>query len=284
MNDLPSFHSMKQMYEEDIPFVALSGDLNETDIIGILFTAVHDLPPVVEGRFFVASDFFDNQNRAVVGKNLYKKTFVVNGERCIKINNLDYCVIGIVGTTVETQLNDCIYYNLDSVPACEIFYIDGKNRAQMRHAFSTLEEYGNVTYIDDPINGVNRLMGYDRGIRMLSIIVTIILVLFIFYSEKLRSNCTMELYQTEFLFGSSIRCCAKRASRYAFITIGLSGLIAYSMLHVLLRFLPNAIFELLRIEHVQNYITWGALLCFMIIPSMIYTYFNTERRLQGVFR
>lgn len=25
LNDLPSFHSMKQMYEEDIPFVALSG-------------------------------------------------------------------------------------------------------------------------------------------------------------------------------------------------------------------------------------------------------------------
>lgn len=283
LNNLPSSNSIKQMYEENIPFIALSGDLNETDKVGILFTTFKDSPPIVEGRFFVASDFFSNHKRAVVGRNWVKKIYIVNGERFIMINNQEYSVIGIVGTDIETQLNDCIYYNLDSVSICDVLYIDGNNRAQMNYALSVLAEYGNVTFIDDPINGVNRLMGYDIGIRILSVMVIFIVVLFIFYSEKLRYICKSELYQTEFLFGRSIGCCSKKASMYAFITIGLSGVISYTMFQVSLRFLPRGIFELLRIEHVPNYITWGALLLFTIIPSMIYTYVKTKRRLQGAF-
>lgn len=71
---------------------------------------------ILEGRFFTNEDFKEDNNLAVIGKNVLKYTTLENNKRYI-LRGLDkYEVIGIIGKEeLSSRYDDTILYNLNSV-------------------------------------------------------------------------------------------------------------------------------------------------------------------------
>ena len=76
--------------------------------------------PLKSGRFFKASDFFEDSPVAVVGKNREKDCFVdATGNPFIMVDNQEYNVIGVLGYEQATVLDDMIYLNMNALKILE---------------------------------------------------------------------------------------------------------------------------------------------------------------------
>lgn len=110
--------SLEQLIElSDDTFVAKN--LNEI-IRGIYFSQKYSYClPVVEGRFFRASDFKKENCYAVVGQKLKENLYEKNKKKYIKCFGKEYEVIGILGFDTVSLLDHSILINLLSVPSIE---------------------------------------------------------------------------------------------------------------------------------------------------------------------
>ncbi len=124
ISDHPVDEALKVLYDNEISFYAASGE----DTTAIAFYGEQLHPPIIEGRFFQEGDFFKSQFLAVIGQNLKSSIDTSLGYPSIQINHTAYRVIGIVGTSIDTPINNCIYYNLDSMTNKDIIYLGGLNR------------------------------------------------------------------------------------------------------------------------------------------------------------
>ncbi|MFD2880039.1 ABC transporter permease [Paenibacillus rhizoplanae] len=83
----------------------------------ILIKSTYD-PPLAEGRFFNDADFFyNNDNLAVIGKNI-DGTDLLEKKRMsfiILFAGRSYKVIGIMGASYSSKLDNTVLVNLDSL-------------------------------------------------------------------------------------------------------------------------------------------------------------------------
>lgn len=83
-------------------------------------------PDLFYGRFFKVSDFNNNNNYVVIGKNLLSNVLRDNGKLYYVIANHFFEVIGIMGSTEEkTVYDDMIYANLDALIKYDSKYLNG---------------------------------------------------------------------------------------------------------------------------------------------------------------
>ncbi len=86
--------------------------------VGVLFSGYSYLPPMVEGRFFEASDFLCNQAVCVIGRdfspNSNEAIVKENGKRYLFSGAMKYEIIGTMGYEVESPANRSSIVNLDA--------------------------------------------------------------------------------------------------------------------------------------------------------------------------
>ncbi|KHL91306.1 hypothetical protein QW71_35360 [Paenibacillus sp. IHB B 3415] len=86
------------------------------EILAIYFNKSTYYPPLADGRYFNDTDFYTNQNLAVIGKNIDKTELLEEkGELYYPFAGRNYKVIGIMGASYSSKIDDTVFVNLDSV-------------------------------------------------------------------------------------------------------------------------------------------------------------------------
>ena len=95
---------------------------------GVVYKGSVLLPPLLSGRFFTEEECLADHPLAVIGSN-YKESLVArNGKQYLEYRDRDYEVIGIVGLSAASPIDDVVFVNLGSLTPSDqlngIFYID----------------------------------------------------------------------------------------------------------------------------------------------------------------
>jgi hypothetical protein len=269
---------LNSLYQRNIPFAALSGNADKSSTVGILFSDQVDFPPIIKGRFFHTTDFFVDKCQAVVGKDVADQIYYDAGSPFIDIGNVKYSVIGITATNVDTPINSCIYYNLDSVTQHSLLFIDARDKQHLVTIISEIKSIGKIVLIDDPISGVSRFMNYTIGYHITICIILVMMIIYIHYSIKLLYFVLKELLETEFIIGKSVLYLSKKMSIYVFF----SSIFAILISHILIRLaLSSSLFNQILIGQIPFYSTIIVLLMGLMIPSVAYAFFYTRKHIRG---
>lgn len=102
----------------------------------VYFKGKGTTPPIYEGSFFSDIDFMNNENIAVIGKNI-KIDKTENGNNYVKLEDKYFRVIGYTGIKEESILDETIY-----LPVHENEYIE--NGMYVIEGNNTLENYLNL--------------------------------------------------------------------------------------------------------------------------------------------
>lgn len=70
--------------------------------------------PMESGRFFRSSDFAEENNVAVVGKDRKNELYVKDGRQYISVYEKEYLVLGVIGYQDQTVLDNYIFINMCS--------------------------------------------------------------------------------------------------------------------------------------------------------------------------
>ncbi len=94
-------------YFQAFPVPVLAADTNLPGVLEV---------PVVQGRWFGASDLGAKTRAAVIGKQLAQQYGYLRGEtRTIRLNGLDFGVVGVLGDVeLDPGLSNAVFITLDS--------------------------------------------------------------------------------------------------------------------------------------------------------------------------
>lgn len=138
-------------------FAIYSNYISQEEIKGVYFEKEFINMPMLEGRFFLPSDFAKENYCAVVGKNHKKDIVQINNDKYIYIGSVKLKVLGIMGLEGDSLIDNQIYINmLNEIPT-----IEGIN-------FFTLDYFGGngETFIADATNLLSSKLGTE--INMIS--------------------------------------------------------------------------------------------------------------------
>ncbi|MEW4206738.1 ABC transporter permease [Bacillus thuringiensis] len=209
-----SFHIKKD--NRPLNMLKLLKHINERDFIlfrenvlelpyikGIYKSGDIEAPPLVNGRFFQKSDFFNNKNIAVVGKD-YNDIVLKDGEKYIRLNNTYFKIIGTLGRDFPTKLDTMVYLNLDAALNLEnehygSYVLDGKK--DMTATFNRLEQdmESSISMVkaDKESTGSSRLFESNRDnsgmfILFSSVILSMSIVIFSYWFYKKRISISIQ--------------------------------------------------------------------------------------------
>ncbi|MBO4460891.1 MAG: ABC transporter permease [Clostridiales bacterium] len=95
---------------------------------GVFYKGRTNLPPLVSGRFISEEECLSDKSLAVIGRNYEEQITEHDGKRFIVFNGREYEVIGMVGLSAVSPIDDIIFVNLGSLSNEEqldgMFYID----------------------------------------------------------------------------------------------------------------------------------------------------------------
>ena len=115
-------------------------------IRGVVYKGRIILPPITSGRFFTEGECLSNKPLAVIGKKYSDSIVMRDKKRYLFIQNNEYEVIGMVGFSGDSPLDDIVFLNLGSLSPEEqlngIYYIDSSNNNEMvyREFYSVSED------------------------------------------------------------------------------------------------------------------------------------------------
>lgn len=103
--------------------------------------------PMESGRFFRASDFAEENDVAVVGKDRKDELYVKDGKQYISVSGKEYLVLGVIGYQDKTVLDNYIFINMRSgiSQVSHVYLIDSFSGNAIKIAetcMDTLEEEG----------------------------------------------------------------------------------------------------------------------------------------------
>lgn len=99
-------------------------DFSGEDIVGIYNKEGFKSPPLIMGRFLSEEESFSNKKLAVIGQGLKHGIVNKDGKEFIKVNNMDYEVIGIVGKDYSSRLDSMVFIPMTSIN--EVYGIGGE--------------------------------------------------------------------------------------------------------------------------------------------------------------
>lgn len=207
-------HAQKIYIEDSHEFIYKLKELNtqesfiiwqqlSKDLVGLLYWGNFDFPPIIEGRFFTSSDFYSNKRLAVIGKNMMSHQLKEESASFIELFGDRYEIIGVVGHNFPSNLDNTIYFNLDSNILNNLIYIDGKDCTAVTLAINHLSKIAPVKNIDDSPHGIGRLFGYsDKNYKFKIVWITISMVA-IFLSINFFANTYFSQITVQHLLGIS---------------------------------------------------------------------------------
>ncbi|QKG85392.1 ABC transporter permease [Kroppenstedtia pulmonis] len=211
----------------------------EYELRGIYYQKDTYHPPMVSGRFFEETDFYQGKKQAVVGRG-------VGESEKEWIEKIGYEIIGIMGASYLSPIDQRVFFNLDAweqeSPAQSDMYVMNIERdpidqdGSLRFKGDTLS----VKVVDRGDQGALRFLGTEAYQVVIYLLILLILIslslLFTQYWMKKKNTEIRILWQ----MGIPIRQAFKRyATTYFFIALGCSilvGLISYLFLAL---YLPN---------------------------------------------
>lgn len=105
---------------------------------GMLYKGKITLPPLLSGRFFSEDECLNDSPLAVIGRAYKEAVYSRDGKQFLKYMNKEYMVVGVVGFSGDSPIDDIIFVNLGSLTPEEqlagTYYIDcsSNNRAIYR--------------------------------------------------------------------------------------------------------------------------------------------------------
>jgi hypothetical protein len=155
---------------------------------------------LIRGTFFQRSDFFKNDFKAVLGKNVLNSGYCFedrNGKKTFKFNNKHYEVIGTIYSNISNMLDNTAFINLDSFNTrLRKFVIDSSNSQSIVTTINSIKKEYNVDIVrENNSNFVERYVFNDDDKSILNILVAffisiLIIVLSVFtlryYSEEIK--------------------------------------------------------------------------------------------------
>ncbi|MCG8397253.1 ABC transporter permease [Bacillus atrophaeus] len=134
----------------------------DTKVRGFFSKGAIEKPPILEGRFFKASDFYKHKKVAVVGKAIKDKEYVLyEGEK--------YRIIGRMGLDKPTPLDQQTLINIDALEESK----EGSTNYYVIDDYSSMKNIKNqlhnmlgkktaINIKDKEEKGLNRVMGTDK--------------------------------------------------------------------------------------------------------------------------
>jgi hypothetical protein len=251
--------NLKQLFNSDAnDFLLYDISMGSDEIRGVLAKGQIEMPNIISGRCFSSSDFLNNKKVAIIGRNRVDKTFSDGEKILISLFGDKYEVIGVMGYGNQTFLDNCIYYNLDSVSEGFLYYIDGKNYKSVQKALNVMKGIGETEIISDKMSGINRMFKYNvynSEILRWGLIFTVILLLATCYFIINDSKKEIHIY---FFLGFSKYQALTLVYKH-FVSIVLIGWLLAAFIYI---------FTVTNIEGLKGYIPYFSSEL-MIIPIVI---------------
>lgn len=108
----------------DISYAVFQNDtIEDFDIRYLYFNNKYVSFPMLEGRFFQCHDFVLHNNSAVIGKNYLSNVYLREGKKYIRINDVEFSILGVLGYEKDSVLDNWIYINAFSdLPSEKCYY------------------------------------------------------------------------------------------------------------------------------------------------------------------
>jgi putative ABC transport system permease protein len=206
------------------------------------------VPEMEEGRFFSSHDFLNNEDYAVIGKNLLKDTKIIEGKRFYHIENKPYEVIGIIKYRKDYDWTGYrCYINLKSVIYNSNFLWTGNfgfdTKNDVEHAYQSFKESiekEGFSVIDFKKEVKSPLLRILNNIRFLLFVFVTILFIFIVNTVSVTTawieSKYMELGVKKCFGANNIHICLDVVKKIFFIGVisFVIGVVVYSVLSLLL--------------------------------------------------
>lgn len=216
------------------------GETDEETIIAYFGNSKIDEKYLLKGRFFEKSDFLENKQIAIVGKNILsgQKINFQNDTHYYIYNNEEYKIVGIVGYTHKSNLDNLVLLNLDSVigKLGNIYYLDGDNRT-LPYNYSIFKDIFNVDKVlEREFDSVSRIGSFTYEEQQVTIFSYTIVILFVEILSLLILKQSKKEILIEKLLGFSLKYIILKISLYlikAFIICWCIFTLGIILLHVL---------------------------------------------------
>lgn len=165
---------------------------------------------LIKGTFFQKNDFFKENLKAVVGKNILNSDYCSedrNGKKYFIFNNNHYEVIGYISSNISNMLDNTAFINLDSFNTrLRKFVIDSSNSQSIITTINSIKKEYDVDIVRENNNNfIERYIFNDVDKNMLNILV----VLFISILMAVLSMFTLHYYSEEIKVKRIIGICFK---------------------------------------------------------------------------
>ena len=184
------------------------------NIRGVYYQGDTELPPILEGRFFTSEESKSGANLAVIGKNKEEDTFSDpdTGKRCIYVNDVKCEVIGIMGLSTTSTIDELIYAPLGVISVenqlAGVFFVDGTSgvpRAVLRAITTWSDETTGLTVaeVDMPQTATDSIAGgifmaEQLRVILFAFLTGISICFLVFFLLSIKKQIAVEL-----LIGSS---------------------------------------------------------------------------------
>lgn len=187
--EISTYNDIKNIYLKCMENTILYKDMSPyEDLRGVLLKGNIDGPPIIEGRFFAESDFYNKNYYAVIGTNQKENMYESNNRFYIDLAGHPYEVIGIVGSEKDRSLLDyTIYVNLDSFSEMDngvgLYHLDGISGESVKQTLARLGKDLNVINLGD-YGILNVFYGQIPGFSLLICVGLAFISFYIFFSYE----------------------------------------------------------------------------------------------------
>lgn len=239
---------------------------------GVAFRGSIVLPPLLSGRFFSEEECLSNTPLAVIGKKRAELIINRDGKRYLWYLNKEYEVIGVIGLSAESPMDDVIFVNIGSLTPEEqlngTYYIDCSrdNEAVFNEMNSRSESLFGcglkrrdvpIAFID-VVSGGMYMKSYLKVLLIMLGCITFISILIQSTRKKMLKISVMKIQgiRLEKVFSNTIR---------GFLTASMSGMVIGVLCNI--GFIYFGVFSLPVIWMIQYCIL---LLLVVILMSLIW--------------
>jgi len=236
----------------------------EDDSYRVIINSTYFLSPhVIEGKFLGKEDYDYFIPKAVVGKNRLSETYINEGKRKIKIFDIEYTVVGVVGYDDEYSLNDYIFLNtINENEKKPIFLLDALSRQSVNLVIKELELCYDIEIISEKINNIDRAYQYSYFNLILAVMLTLLIVVLLSYIIYLQYTYFYSVISTFSILGFAKNEIKKFNRKFVFINGIICFLISFMGSGILFSSSP-------KIHQLLDFIIITILLLFIYIGYLV---------------
>ncbi|MDR6226667.1 ABC transporter permease [Desmospora profundinema] len=167
-----------------IVYRKIGDELVQYNARGIYYHKNTYKPPMISGRFFEEADFYQEKRLAVIGKNVEKSEdnyIEQNGKKYYVFKGVYFEIIGTMGASYSSKIDDMILFNLDAIEQEEMgesaVYVMNIGKNPISNGSLQFGDHTvSVDVIDKGDLGVQRFLSMDVYQLVIFLLLLLILV------------------------------------------------------------------------------------------------------------